>query len=65
MNTSGGLKAKGHPIGATGVAQAVEIVFQLQGEAGKRQVGGAEIGLTHNMGGFAVNHVVGIYRRAK
>ncbi len=64
VNTSGGLKAKGHPIGATGVAQAVEIVFQLQGEAGKRQVGGAEIGLTHNLGGFAVNHVVGIYRRA-
>jgi len=63
VNTSGGLKAKGHPLGATGVAQAVEITLQLRGEAGERQVNGAEIGLTHNLGGFAVNHVVGIYER--
>jgi len=63
VNTSGGLKAKGHPIGATGIAQVVEITLQLRGEAGKRQVSGADIGLTHNLGGFAVNHVVGIYGR--
>jgi acetyl-CoA C-acetyltransferase len=50
VNTSGGLKAKGHPVGATGVAQIVEIVQQLRGEAGKRQVN-AEVGLTHNVGG--------------
>jgi len=51
VNPSGGLKGKGHPVGATGIAQAVEIVLQLRGEAGKRQVEGAEIGLTHNVGG--------------
>jgi len=51
INTSGGLKAKGHPVGATGVAQAIEIYKQLRGEAGPRQVKGAKIGLCHNMGG--------------
>jgi acetyl-CoA C-acetyltransferase len=51
INPSGGLKAKGHPVGATGVAQAVEIVKQLRGEAGGRQVKGARRGLTQNMGG--------------
>ncbi len=51
VNPSGGLKAKGHPVGATGVAQAVEIVQQLRGEAGERQVQGARVGLTQNMGG--------------
>ncbi|MEM4723635.1 MAG: thiolase domain-containing protein [Candidatus Hadarchaeum sp.] len=51
VNPSGGLKAKGHPVGATGVAQVVEIVQQLRGEAGERQVQGARVGLTHNMGG--------------
>ena len=50
-NTSGGLKARGHPLGATGIAQAVEIVYQLRGKAGQRQVKGAKIGLTHNVGG--------------
>ncbi|WP_456475683.1 thiolase domain-containing protein [Candidatus Pyrohabitans sp.] len=50
VNTSGGLKAKGHPVGATGVAQVVEVVLQLRGEAGKRQVD-ADVGLTHNVGG--------------
>ena len=63
VNTSGGLKGKGHPIGATGVAQAVEIVQQLRGEAGKRQVDGAEIGLTHNVGGSGGTAVVHILRR--
>ena len=52
VNTSGGLIAKGHPLGATGVAQIVEILYQLRGEAGKRQVQNARIGLTHNGGGF-------------
>lgn len=51
VNPSGGLLAKGHPIGATGAAQAVEIVWQLRGRAGDRQVEGARIGLTHATGG--------------
>ncbi len=63
VNVSGGLKAKGHPVGATGIGQAVEIMHQLRGEAGKRQVDGAEIGLAHNLSGFSVNHFVTIYGR--
>lgn len=51
-NASGGLKAKGHPVGATGVAQVVEIVEQLRGDAGPRQVRDAKVGLTHCLGGF-------------
>jgi len=51
VNTSGGLKAKGHPVGATGIAQIVELYHQLTGQAGGRQVKGAEIGLAHNVGG--------------
>jgi acetyl-CoA C-acetyltransferase len=51
VNVSGGLKAKGHPIGATGTAQICEIVEQLRGEAGSRQVKGARVGLAQNMGG--------------
>jgi acetyl-CoA C-acetyltransferase len=51
INTSGGLKAKGHPVGATGVAQVIEVVEQLRGEAGDRQVKSAKIGMTQNMGG--------------
>jgi acetyl-CoA C-acetyltransferase len=50
-NPSGGLKACGHPVGATGIKQIVEITEQLRGTAGKRQVAGAKIGLTHNVGG--------------
>ena len=65
INTSGGLKSKGHPVGATGVAQAIEIVQQLQGKAEKRQVKGAKIGLTHNVGGSGATVVVNLYRRAK
>lgn len=52
VNTSGGLVRKGHPIGATGVAQLVELVEQLRGEAGERQVEGARIGLAENGGGY-------------
>ena len=51
INTSGGLLAKGHPLGATGVAQVAEVVWQLRGEAGKRQVKGAKVGLAHCRGG--------------
>jgi len=60
INTSGGLKAKGHPVGATGIAQAIEITLQLRGEAGKRQIEGAEIGLIHNVGGSGATCVVHI-----
>jgi acetyl-CoA acetyltransferase len=52
INTSGGLLSKGHVIGATGISQIIEIVKQLRGQAGKRQVEGARIGLQHNAGGF-------------
>jgi acetyl-CoA C-acetyltransferase/acetyl-CoA acyltransferase len=51
VNPSGGLKAKGHPIGATGTAQVYEIVRQLRGECGERQVEGARIGMTDTLGG--------------
>jgi acetyl-CoA C-acetyltransferase len=63
VNTSGGLKAVGHPVGATGIKQAIEIVLQLRGEAGKRQVKDAEIGLTHNVGGSGATAVVHILSR--
>jgi acetyl-CoA C-acetyltransferase len=57
INPSGGLKGKGHPVGATGVGQAHEIVAQLRGEAGERQVKGARTGFTCNFGGFGNNVV--------
>jgi acetyl-CoA C-acetyltransferase len=63
VNTSGGLKGCGHPVGATGVKQAVEIAMQLRGEAGERQVSGAEIGMTHNVGGSGATAVVHIMKR--
>jgi acetyl-CoA C-acetyltransferase len=63
VNTSGGLKAKGHPVGATGTAQAYEIYLQLTGQADKRQVKEAEVGLTHNVGGSGATATVHIYRR--
>ncbi len=52
INTSGGLECRGHPIGASGIAQLVELVTQLRGEAGKRQVEGARIAMAENGGGF-------------
>ena len=52
VNTDGGLKANGHPIGATGLAQIFELVTQLRYEAGKRQVNNPEVGLSHNIGGI-------------
>ncbi|MCX7018492.1 MAG: thiolase domain-containing protein [bacterium] len=60
INTSGGLKAKGHPVGATGVSQIVELVFQLRGEAGKRQVKNPKHGFALNFGGFGNNVVATI-----
>lgn len=60
INTSGGLKAKGHPLGATGVSQVIEIVLQLRGEATGRQVEGAKAGLAVNFGGFGNNVVATI-----
>jgi acetyl-CoA acetyltransferase len=63
VNTSGGLKAKGHPIGATGAAQIVEIVTQLRGEAGRRQVDGAKVGLTHTLGGNTATVLVSLFGR--
>ncbi len=60
VNTSGGLKACGQPVGATGIAQAVEIVQQLRGTAGERQVKDAKYGLTHNLGGTGATAVVHI-----
>ncbi len=66
INVSGGLKARGHPVGATGVAQAVEIVFQLRHELPKtRQVKNAETGLSINFGGFGNNVLCFIYRRVQ
>ncbi|KKS89390.1 MAG: Thiolase [Candidatus Gottesmanbacteria bacterium GW2011_GWA2_44_17] len=62
VNTSGGLKGCGHPVGATGVKQIVEITQQLRGSAGKRQVNGARIGLTHNVGGSGGTCVVHILK---
>jgi len=62
VNTSGGLKAKGHPVGATGTGQAYEIYLQLTGRADKRQVKDASIGLTHNVGGSGATAAVHIYR---
>ena len=65
INTSGGLKAKGHPVGASGVAQVAEIFHQLRGESGDRQVNNPdlELGLTHNVGGTGGTCVVNILRR--
>ncbi|MFD1515252.1 thiolase C-terminal domain-containing protein [Halomarina rubra] len=58
INPSGGLKAKGHPIGATGTAQIVELTEQLRGDAEDRQISGAEKALAHNLGGDAATTVV-------
>jgi acetyl-CoA C-acetyltransferase len=60
INTSGGLKSKGHPVGATGVGQICDIVMQLRGDAGERQVARRRIGLTQNLGGSGETCVVTI-----
>ncbi len=63
INTSGGLKARGHPLGATGLSQVVELVWQLRGEARGRQVPGATYGFSVNLGGFGSNAVSLILKR--
>jgi acetyl-CoA C-acetyltransferase len=64
INTSGGLKSKGHPVGASGAGQAVEIFKQMRGEAGERQVAGdISLGLTHNVGGTGGTCAVHIFER--
>ena len=65
INTSGGLKAKGHPVGASGVAQVIEVFKQLRGEAGARQLTSPdlEFGLTHNVGGTGGTCVVNVLQR--
>ena len=65
INASGGLKAKGHPVGATGVSQIVELVFQLRHEAGERQVKGAKHGFACNFGGFGNNVVATVLSRGE
>ncbi len=65
VNPSGGLKACGHPVGATGIKQVVEITEQLRGEAGKRQVEGAEVAMAHNVGGSGATAVVHILSRQR
>ena len=63
VNVSGGLKSKGHPVGATGIAQIREAVLQLRGEGGQRQVAKAQWALTQNMGGTGASSVVHIFTR--
>ena len=64
VNTRGGLLGSGHPLGATGIAQAIEVMQQLRGEAPQgRAVDGAEIGLSHNLSGAANVHSILVYKR--
>jgi len=65
VNTSGGLKSKGHPVGATGVAQVYEVYLQLTGQADHRQVKDPKIGLTHNLGGHGSTSVVHVFKTSK
>ena len=60
INTSGGLKSKGHPVGATGVAQLCDVAMQIRGEAGERQLARNQIGLAQNLGGSGATAVVTI-----
>jgi len=64
VNVDGGLKAKGHPIGATGVSMAYEICRQLRGECGERQVPDADVGLTHNVGGIGQYCFVHVFKNS-
>jgi len=63
INTSGGLKGKGHPVGATGVAQVIEAYQQLNNQSDKRQVKNAKYGMTHNVGGSGATAVVHLFKR--
>ena len=60
VNTSGGLKSKGHPVGATGIAQIIELYEQLNGTAGARQVPNAHVAMAQNMGGSGASCVIHI-----
>jgi acetyl-CoA C-acetyltransferase len=62
ITTRGGLKARGHPVGATGVYQVVEVVQQLRGEAGKTQVDGANFGMAQNIGGSGATIITHILK---
>ena len=64
VNTSGGLKSKGHPVGATGVAQLCELVLQIRGQGGERQVARRSVGLAQNLGGSGASCVVTILGEA-
>jgi acetyl-CoA C-acetyltransferase len=63
VNVSGGLKARGHPVGATGLAQVAEVTWQLRGQAEGRQLDDVDVGLTQNIGGFGCNNLVTVLRR--
>jgi acetyl-CoA C-acetyltransferase len=63
INPSGGLKSKGHPIGATGIGQIVEVFEQFSGQAGKRTIKNAEIALTHNFGATGASAAVHIFKK--
>jgi acetyl-CoA C-acetyltransferase len=63
INTSGGLKSKGHPVGATGVGQICDLVLQMRGQAGERQVARSSVGLAQNLGGSGATCVVTILGR--
>jgi acetyl-CoA C-acetyltransferase len=65
INPSGGLKSKGHPIGATGIGQIVEVFEQFSGQAGERTIKDAEIALTHNFGATGASAAVHIFKKVK
>lgn len=65
VNPSGGLKARGHPAGATGIAQVCEVVWHLRGQAGERQVKDARLGVTHVVGGTGATAVVHVLERGR
>lgn len=64
-NTMGGLKARGHPVGATGIYQVLEILLQLRNEAGRNQVSGAEVGLAQNVGGLGGTVTINLLKRVR
>jgi acetyl-CoA C-acetyltransferase len=65
INPSGGLKSKGHPIGATGIGQVVEVFEQFTGKAGERTIKDAELALTHNFGATGASAAVHIFKRVE
>jgi acetyl-CoA C-acetyltransferase len=65
INPSGGLKSKGHPIGATGIGQVAEVFEQLTGKAGERTIKDAELALTHNFGATGASAAVHIFKKVE